>query len=238
MMEKTQCRFLNVSAEWCRARGVILAAAVVMAALGCLSCQRDTGRIRVEHKLHSEKKGTVYDSGEMAGRVIFAVGAEGVPAGGASVLVVDTAAGKQVLEQLQKEPEAACVKRLGDMETLLLNAAKASAQAGQTPPTATADPDGYFVLPQVRPGAYLVIAYGRAGDVQAIWEQPALVERYRAVMVKMVDPLISCAAVEEKPSQPPPLPPPNLKPIQPSAPPKPSPQPAVPPPGQPPVPQS
>jgi hypothetical protein len=53
------------------------------------------------------------------------------------------------------------------------------------------------MLPRVKPGAYLVIAYGRAGDTQAIWEQPAMVEQFQAVMVKMVEPLISCSTSDE-----------------------------------------
>ncbi len=205
------------------------------------SCNHNTDRVRMAHPLHSEKKGTVYDSGEMAGRVIFATGTEGAPATGASVVVIDTAAGKQVLEQLQKEPDATCLKRLADMQGALMNVAKASADAGHTPPTATADADGYFMLPQVRPGTYMVIAYGRAGDVQAIWEQPAMVDPYQAVVVKLVEPLISCAAEEEEKSKrPPPLPPPNTPPIQPTVPPvpKPQPTPAVPAPSTTPTPPS
>lgn len=206
------------------------------------SCNRNTDRVRIEHKVHSAKQdSSVYNSGEMAGRVIFATGKEGAPAPGASVVVIETAAGKRVLEQLQKEPDAACLKRLADMQGALMSAAKASADAGRTPPTATADADGYFMLPQVRPGTYMVVAYGRAGDVQAIWEQPAMVDPYQAVVVKLVEPLISCAAGEEnKPKQPPPLPPPNMQPIQPTvpAPPKPQPAPAVPPPSNSPAPPS
>jgi hypothetical protein len=195
------------------------------------ACNRNGDRVRVEHKLHSAKQDTsIYSSGEMAGRVIFATGPEGVPAPGASVVVIDTAAGKQVLEELQKEPDATCLKRLDDMQSTLLAAAKASADSCHTPPTATADADGYFVLPQVRPGTYMVIAYERAGHVQAIWEQPAMVDAYQAVAVKLVDPLISCEAEEKpNPEQPPPLPPPNVQPILPTAPPKPQPAPAVPP---------
>ncbi len=195
----------------------------------------------MEHKLHGENKNSVYNSGEMAGRVIFATGSEGAPAPGASIVVIDTAAGKQVLEHLQKDPDATCSKRLANMQGALMDAAKASADAGHTPPTATADADGYFMLPQVRPGTYMVIAYGRAGDVQAIWEQPAMVDPYQAVVVKLVEPLISCSAEEEtKPQQPPPLPPPNLQPIPPTVPPKPKtePTPAVPPPSTTPTPPS
>lgn len=46
------------------------------------------------------------------------------------------------------------------------------------------------MLLQARPGAYLVVAYGRADAIQAIWEQSALVERGQAVMVKMVEPSV------------------------------------------------
>jgi len=205
------------------------------------SCNRDTDRVRVAHPLHSEKKNTVYDSGELAGRVIFAAGTEGAPAPGASIVVIDTTAGKQVLEQLRKDPDAPCAKRLANMQGALMDAARASADAGRTPPTATADADGYFVLPQVRPGTYMVVAYGRAGDVQAIWEQPAMVDPYQAVVVKLVEPLISCAAEEEqKAKTPPPLPPPNMQPIPATVPPKPKtePTPPVPPPSTSPTPPS
>lgn len=217
-------------------------ASFAFAALFLVACNSNPDRVRIEHKVHSAKQdSSVYNSGEIAGRVIFATGKEGVPAPGASILVIDTAAGKQVLEQLQKEPDATCLKRLSDMQGALMNVAKASAEAGKAPPTATADADGYFMLPQVRPGTYMVVAYGRAGDVQAIWEQPAMVDPYQAVVVKLVEPLISCAAEEEnKPKQPPPLPPPNLQPIKPTvpAPPKPQPTPAVPPPSTTPTPPS
>jgi hypothetical protein len=202
----------------------LLTIAVLFAA-----CDRNTDRIRVAHPLHSEKKNTVYDSGEMAGRVIFATGKDGSPAPGASIVVIDTTAGKQVLDQLQKDPDASCSKRLANMQGALMDAARASAEAGRTPPTATADADGYFMLPQVRPGTYMVVAYGRAGDVQAIWEQPAMVDPYQAVVVKLVEPLISCAAGEEQQTKtPPPLPPPNIKPIPATVPPKPKTEPTLP----------
>jgi hypothetical protein len=164
----------------------------------------------VEHK-SSNKKATVYDEGELAGRVVFASGAAGIPASGASILVIDTDRGKQMLEYLQKASEPSCLKRLTSMETFLLESARTSAQEGHTPPTVSADADGYFLLPQVKPGAYLVVAYGRAGDIQAIWEQPAMVERFQAVMVKMVDPLMACSANDQelKSSRMPPLPPPT-----------------------------
>jgi hypothetical protein len=205
-----------------------VALVLAMAALLALSCDRNTDSVRIEHKVHSAKKETIYNSGEMAGRVIFNTGPEGVAAPGASVIVLEATGSREVLEQLQKEPDATCMKRLADMQTALLSAAKASADAGHTPPTATADADGYFILPQVRPGTYMVVAYGRAGDVQAMWEQPAVVEPYQAVMVKLVDPLISCAAEEQKPSQPPPLPPPQPIPHQPTQPAPAAPQPTVP----------
>jgi hypothetical protein len=217
------------------------AALLALAICFMAACNGNTGRIRVEHKLHGENKDSIYNSGEMAGRVIFATGGDGAPAPGASIVVIDTAAGKHVLEQLQKEPDAACLKRLADMQGALMDAAKASADSGRTPPTATADADGYFMLPEVRPGTYMVVAYGRAGDVQAIWEQPAMVDPYQAVVVKLVEPLISCAAEEEeKAKRPPPLPPPNLQPIPAIVPPvpKPQPAPAVPPPSATPTPPS
>ena len=177
------------------------------------SCNDRPGVVRVEHKSPT-KKATVYDDGEMAGRIVFASGAAGIPASGANVLAVDTESGKLVLERLRADTSTSCLKRLTDMETFLLNSAQAEAQAGQPSPTATADADGYFLLPKVRPGAYLVIAYGRAGDIQAIWEQPAMVEQYQAVMMKMVDPLISCSANDEelKPTRPPALPAPTPQP--------------------------
>ncbi|HEV2425077.1 MAG TPA: hypothetical protein VGZ29_09650 [Terriglobia bacterium] len=206
-----------------------------------LSCDRNSDRIRVEHKVHSAKQDTsIYSSGEMAGRVVLAAGKEGAPVPGASVVVIDTASGKQVLELLQKEPDAPCLKRLSDMQGALMKVAEASANAGRTPPTATADADGYFMLPQVRPGIYMVVAYGRAGDVRAIWEQPAMVDPYQAVVVKLVEPLISCAAEEEKAKQPPPLPIPGMQPIPATVPPVPPPQPtpAVPPPSTNPTPPS
>lgn len=164
--------------------------------------------MRVEHK-SSNKKATAYDDGEVAGRVIFASGAAGIPASGANILVIDTDSGKQMLEYLQKVSEPSCLKRLTAMETFLLESARTSAQAGHAPPSVSADADGYFLLSQVKPGAYLVVAYGRAGDIQAIWEQPAMVQRFQAVMVKMVDPLLACAANDRdlKPSGLPPLPP-------------------------------
>jgi hypothetical protein len=174
------------------------------------SCSDRSDAVRVEHK-SSSKKATVYDDGEVAGRVIFAASAAGIPASGANILAIDTESGKRMLEYFQKGSEPSCMKRLTAMETFLLESARTSAQAGQAPPTVSADADGYFLLPQVKPGAYLVVAYGRAGDIQAIWEQPAMVERFQAVMVKMVDPLIACSASDQdlKQSRLPPLPPPS-----------------------------
>ncbi|HXJ95944.1 MAG TPA: hypothetical protein VMT20_24155 [Terriglobia bacterium] len=183
-------------------------ASFLVLALAILPCCSDrSGAVRVEHK-SSNKKATVYDEGELAGRVIFASGVAGIPASGANILVIDTESGKQMLEYLQKVSEPSCLKRLTGMETFLLELARSSAQAGHTPPTVSADADGYFLLPQVKPGAYLVVAYGRAGDIQAIWEQPAMVERFQAVMVKMVNPLLACSANDQdlKPSG---LPPPT-----------------------------
>jgi len=166
----------------------------------CLSCNDHAERVRVEHKSAS-KTPEVFNDGELAGRVVFAVNGQGVPASGANILLVGTDAGKQVLEHLQQEKDPSCMKRLTGTETFLLESAQASAQAGQKLPTSTADTDGYFLLPKVKPGAYLVIAYGRAGDTQAIWEQPVMVEQFQAVTVKMVEPLLSCSASEE--NQPP-----------------------------------
>jgi hypothetical protein len=183
-----------------RSLQVLVLAAALLAAI---SCQRNPDIVRVEHKSPSTRD-TVFDDGEVAGRVVFAVSGQGIPAASANIIVMDTDSGKQVLERLKQQPDAPCLKRLADMETFLLETAKGNAQAGRTPPTATADADGYFMLPQVKPGAYLVVAYGRADDIQAIWEQPALVERGQAVMVKMVQALISCSPGDEKskPGQP------------------------------------
>jgi hypothetical protein len=179
------------------------------------SCSDRSDVVRVEHK-SSNKKATVYDDGELAGRVIFALGAAGIPASGANILVIDTDSGKQMLEYLQKASEPSCLKRLTAMETFLLESARTSAQAGHAPPSVSADADGYFLLPQVRPGAYLVVAYGRAGETQAIWEQPAMVQRFQAVMVKMVDPLLACSAGDQdlRPSGLPPFPPTPGRPAQ------------------------
>jgi hypothetical protein len=194
----------------CASRTVKALPAVALALTFALlpSCSDRSDAVRVEHK-SSNKKATVYDDGEMAGRVIFAAGAAGIPASGANILAIDTESGKQMLEYLQKASEPSCLKRLTAMETFLLESARASAQAGHAPATVSADADGYFLLPQVKPGAYLVVAYGKAGDIQAIWEQPAMVERFQAVMVKMVDPLIACSANDQnlKPSRLPALPP-------------------------------
>jgi hypothetical protein len=178
----------------------VRAAALAAALVAAPSCDRNPDVVRVEHKSPGSKN-TIFDDGEVAGRVVFAVGGQAVAAPSANIIVMDTDSGKQVLEHLKEKADAPCLKRLSDMETFLIETAKANAQAGRTPPTATADADGYFMLPQVRPGAYLVVAYGRAGDIQAIWEQPAMVERGQAVMVKMVEPLISCSAADQK-SQP------------------------------------
>lgn len=206
------------------------------------SCDRNTDRIRIEHKVHSARQdASIYNSGEMAGRVVLATGTQSAPVPDASVVVIDTASGKLVLEQLQKEPDAPCLKRLSDMQGALMSVAETSANAGRTPPTATADADGYFMLPQVRPGVYMVVAYGRSGDVRAIWEQPAEVDPYQAVVVKLVEPLISCVAGEEnKSKQPSPLPPPDMQPIPATVPPVPQPQPTppVPPPSTTPTPPS
>jgi len=170
--------------------------------LACFVCCNDrTDRVRVEHK-SAGKTPEVFNDGEMAGRVVFASGGQGVPASGANILVVDTDAGKQVLEHLQKETDPSCMKRLTEMETFLLDSAQDSARIGKKSPTGTADADGYFLLPRVKPGAYLAIAYGRAGDTQAIWEQPVMVEQFQAVTVKMVEPLISCSASGEDTSAP------------------------------------
>jgi len=189
-----------------RTAGVIRAAALALTLAFVPSCQDRSDLVRVEHK-SSNKKSTVYDEGELAGRVIFAAGAAGIPASGANILAIDTETGKQMLQYLQKASEPSCTKRLAGMETFLLESARSSAQAGHAPPTASADADGYFLLPQVKPGAYLVVAYGRADDIQAIWEQPAMVERFQAVMVKMVEPLVACSASDHdlKPSRLPPL---------------------------------
>lgn len=180
------------------------------------SCNDRTDRVRVEHKSAS-KTPEAFNDGELAGRVVFAASGQGVPASGANILVVDTDAGKQVLEHLQKGTDPSCMKRLTEMETFLLESAQTSARAGQRFPTSTADEEGYFMLPRVKPGAYLVIAYGRAGDTQAIWEQPAMVEKFQAVMVKMVEPLLSCSVSDENkaPSHPPPLPAPSPQPASP-----------------------
>jgi hypothetical protein len=195
-----------------RAAGGLRVAALALALALLASCQDRPDEVRVEHK-SSNKKATVYDDGELAGRVIFAAGAAGIPASGANILVIDTESGKQMLEYLQKASEPSCTKRLVGLETFLLESARSSAQSGRTPPTVSADADGYFMLPQVKPGAYLVVAYGRAGDIQAIWEQPAIVERFQAVVVKMVDPLLACSARDQdvKPSRLPTLPPPSAE---------------------------
>ena len=182
----------------------------------CLACNDRTDRVRVQHK-SAGKTPEVFNDGEVAGRVVFAAGGQGVPASGANILVVDTEAGKQVLEHLQKETDPSCAKRLTEMETFLLESAQASARGGQKLPTGTADADGYFLLPRVKPGAYLVIAYGRAGDTQAMWEQPAMVEQFQAIMVKMVEPLISCSVTGEDRTPPrrTALPPPTAQPSSP-----------------------
>jgi len=186
---------------------------LVLAVTLSFSCNDRSDRVRVEHKAAS-KTPAVFNDGELAGRVVFASGGQGVPAGGANIILVDTETGKQVLEHLQHETDSSCVKRLTGMETFLLESAQQSARVGKNFPTATADADGYFLLPRVKPGAYLVIAYGRAGDTQAIWEQPAMVEQFQAVMVKMVEPLISCAGSGENktPTRLPPLLPPPAQP--------------------------
>jgi hypothetical protein len=183
------------------AKILLLAAGCWLLLLGS-ACQDRSDRIRVAHD--SPSKSSAIDNGELAGRVVFAVDGQGVSAGGASIIVVDTATGKQVLEHLQHEKSIGCLKQLTELETFVLDLAQADAGAGHAPLTATADADGYFILPQVKPGAYLVLAYGRANNLQAIWEQPAIVERYQAVMVKLVEPLLSCSATE---AGPPPLPP-------------------------------
>lgn len=192
-----------------------LVLALLLAAWG-MACQDRTDRIRVEHKSPG-KTPAVYEDGEVAGRVLFTAGATQVPAAGANILAVDTESSKLVLEHLQKQTDPSCLKRLTEMEAFLLESVQAGVRAGQQFPTATADADGYFLLPQVKPGAYLVIAYGRAGEIQAIWEQPAMVERYQAVVVKMVEPLISCGPGDESPKPPklPPLPAASPPPSQP-----------------------
>ena len=189
---------LLLCAEFLHSGGleVFLLIALMVAGACCVSCNDRPDHVRVEHKSAS-KTPEVFNDGELAGRVVFAAGGQGVPASGANILVVDTEEGKQLLEHLQHETDPSCVKRLTEMETFLLESAQSSARAGQKLPTGTADTDGYFLLPRVKPGAYLVVAYGRAGDTQAIWEQPAMVEQFQAVMVKMVEPLISCPANEE-----------------------------------------
>jgi hypothetical protein len=186
----------------------IRAAFVVLVLTLLPACKVDSNAVRVEHK-SSSKKATAYDDGELAGRVIFAAGAAGIPASGANILAIDTDSGKQMLEYLQKAWDPSCIKRLTGLETFLLESARSSAQAGHAPPMVSADADGYFLLPQVKSGAYLVVAYGRAGDIQAVWEQPALVERFQAVMVKMVNPLLACSASDQdlKPLRLPPRPP-------------------------------
>ncbi len=203
-------RSRNSAGTWRTVKALPAVTLSLMLALFFAACSDRSDAVRVEHK-SSNKKATVYDDGEMAGRVIFAAGAAGIPASGANILAIDTDSGKQMLEYLQKASEPSCLKRLTSMETFLLESARTSAQTGHAPPTVSADADGYFLLPQVKPGAYLVVAYGRAGDIQAIWEQPAMVERFQAVMVKMVDPLLACSANDQdlKPSGLPSLPPPS-----------------------------
>lgn len=207
---RSRLTFRNQPIVSLRAAKAIRALILALAFALLTSCNGDSNAVRVEHK-SSNKKATVYDNGEVAGRVIFAAGAAGIPASGANILAIDTDSGKQMLEYLQKASDPSCLKRLTGLETFLLESARSSAQAGHAPPTVSADADGYFLLPQVKPGAYLVVAYGRAGDIQAIWEQPAMVERFQAVMVKMVDPLMACSASDRdlKPSRLPPLPAPS-----------------------------
>jgi hypothetical protein len=207
IMQVVRLNSRNRSLSSLRMPGVLRVAALALGLALLASCEDRSDTVRVEHKL-SNKKATVYDEGELAGRVIFAAGAAGIPASGANILAIETETGKQMLEYLQKASDPSCTKRLVGMETFLLESARASAQAGRAPPTVSADADGYFLLPQVKPGAYLVVAYGRAGDIQAIWEQPAMVERFQAVMVKMVNPLLACSASDQdlKPSRLPTLP--------------------------------
>jgi hypothetical protein len=185
----------------------------------CIACNSDhTDRVRVEHK--AGKTPEVFNDGELAGRVVFAVSGEGVPAAGANIMLVNTDAGKQLLEHLREETDPSCLKRLTGMETFVLESAQSTARAGEKLPTAAADGDGYFLLPRVKPGAYLVIAYGRAGDTQAIWEQPVMVEQFQAVTVKMVEPLLSCSGTgeDQTPSRPPHLPPRTTEPATPPQP--------------------
>lgn len=212
MRSVTTARTRNLR-ERCTLAGLTGGLSLLLMACG-LACNDRTDRIRVEHK-SSGKTPDVFNDGELAGRVVFASGGQGVPASGANILAVDTEAGKQVLEHLQKETDPSCMKRLTEMETFLLESAQTSARAGQKLPTGTADADGYFLLPRVKPGAYLVIAYGRAGDTQAIWEQPAMVAQFQAVMVKMVEPLLSCSPGEENKTRRPALPLPTAPPASP-----------------------
>jgi len=58
-----------------------------------------------------------------------------------------------MLEYLQKASEPSRLKRLTAVETSLLESVRTSSQAGCAPPTVSADADGYFLLPQVKPGA-------------------------------------------------------------------------------------
>ena len=193
-----------------RPMGSCVLAALALAGF-CAACNDNSRRVRARRDASAKDAGV--DNGELAGRVVFAVKGEGVAASGANVILVDTASGRQVLEFLQQDTDPACSKRLAALETFLLNVAQASAQAGHPPPTATADADGYFLLPQLKPGAYLVVAYGRANEIQAIWEQPALVESYRAVMVKLVQPLLACSGNETVPPGMPPVVPPATAPV-------------------------
>jgi hypothetical protein len=195
----------------------VLSMSLALAFACCLSCNSDhSDRVRVEHK-SAGKTPEVFNDGELAGRVVFAVSGQGVPASGANIMLVNTDAGKLLLEHLRQETDPSCIKRLTGMETFVLESAQATARAGEKLPTATADDDGYFLLPRVKPGAYLAIAYGRAGDTQAIWEQPVMVEQFQAVTVKMVEPLLACSGTgdSEAPSRPPPLPPPTAAPAPP-----------------------
>ncbi|HEV2178137.1 MAG TPA: hypothetical protein VGW33_13200 [Terriglobia bacterium] len=168
------------------ALGTLLVAAV--------ACNRQSSDVRErQHPI------THMNYGEIGGRVVAtatpasgqAAPGEQQPASGATLVLLDLAAGRQYLETLQKSQEKTCTERLAGMQSALTQFARAG-QGGKGALTVQADQDGYFVFDHLAAGAYLVVAEGHVGTTDAIWTQPTEVPQDKATIVKLAQPLVAC----------------------------------------------
>ena len=161
------------------------------------ACTRQDSDVRsIEHPV------TYMNYGQIAGRVVAvpaspgpgappAAEGEEQPASGATLFLLDLAAGKQYLDTLQKSADQSCTERLAGMQSALTGFAQ-GARGGKGAPTARADQDGYFVFERLEAGAYLVVAEGHVGSTDAIWAQPSAIAQDKATVVKLAQPLLAC----------------------------------------------